>query len=115
MNRYLTEKVRSIEPLGSYRLRVTFTDGFAGSADLEPLLETGPIFDPWRDTDFFQHGWRIVCGVPEWGDDLDLSPGSLRAWCEAGHFMDFEETDAWIAAHEREGSMGVVAEEPPSV
>ena len=98
MNRYLTEKVTAILPLGGHRLRVTFADGFTGEADLAPLLDTGPIFAPWRDEAFFK-SVRAVCGVPEWGDDLDLSPGSLRVWCEAGRFLDYAETDAWIAEH----------------
>ena len=95
MNRYLTEKVTAIVPLGGHRLRVTFADGFTGEADLAPLLERGPIFEPWRDVAFFQ-SVHVVCGAPEWSDDLDLSPGSLRAYCEAGRFMDYAETDAWI-------------------
>ena len=98
MNRYLTEKVTAIQPLDGCRLRVTFADGFIGEADLAPLLDAGPIFAPWRDPGFFRRV-NVVCGVPEWGDDLDLSPGSLRAWCEAGRFLDYDETDAWIAEH----------------
>lgn len=101
MQRYLNEKVTAIRPLGGYLLEVTFADGFAGKVDLAPLLEAGPIFAPWRDAEFFRSGWKIVCGVPEWGDDLDISPGSLRAWCEAGELMDFQETDSWIAEHSR--------------
>lgn len=38
-------------------------------------------------------------GVLEWADDLELSPGALRAWCEAGKFMNHDETDAWIEEH----------------
>ena len=98
MNRYLTEKITAIQPLDGYRLRVTFADGFMGEADLAPLLDAGPIFAPWRDRVFFQKV-QIVCGAPEWSDELDLSPGSLRAWCEAGRFLDYNETDAWIAEH----------------
>jgi hypothetical protein len=97
-NRYYLEKVTAIEPLGGYRLRVTFADRFTGECDLSPLLQVGgPVFEPWRDEEFFRRGWRLEYGVPEWGDDLDLSPGSLRAWCEAGRFLDWDETDAWIA------------------
>ena len=101
MHRYLSEKVTAIVPLGGHRLRLTFADGFCGEIDLAPLLDAGPIFAPWRNIEFFQRV-EVVCGVPEWSDDLDLSPGSLRAWCEAGHFLDYEETDAWIARHDRE-------------
>lgn len=87
-----------LEPLEGYRVRATFADGFTGEVDLAPLLDTGPIFAAWRDAEYFR-AVQIVCGVPEWSDALDLSPASLRAWCEAGRFLDYADTDAWIAQH----------------
>ena len=98
MNRYFSEKVTAIEPIGGRGVRVTFADGLTGSVDLSPLLDCGPIFEPLRDPGFFAKVHVSAHGVPEWPDDLDLSPGSLRAWCEAGRFMDYDETDAWIDA-----------------
>ncbi len=108
---HLAEKIGRIEPAGGHRLRVTFRDGFAATVDFAPLLEGGPIFAPWRDPAFFG-GVRIERGVPVWSDDLDLSPGSLRAWCEAGRVLTVAETDAWVAAHAEEET-AVVREEPP--
>lgn len=97
---YLSQSVTTIKPIGSgYRVRATFADGFTGEVDLAPLLTCGPIFEPLRDPSFFRRMNVSAYGVPEWSDVLDLSPGSLRAWCEAGRFMDYEETDAWIARH----------------
>ncbi len=89
------QEVITIETLDGYRVKATFADGFTGETDLAPLLDCGPIFKPLRDLEFFRTV-RAVDGVPEWSDDLDLSPESLRAWCEAGKFMDYEETDKWI-------------------
>ena len=109
---YLTERVARLEPAGGHRLRVTFRDGFTATVDLAPLLDEGPIFAPWRDAAFFA-GVRIERGVPVWSDDLDLSPGSLRAWCEAGRVLSCEETDAWVARH-TESEPAVVREEPPA-
>jgi len=97
--KYMTQKVTAIEPLDRYRVKVTFADGFSGEVDLAPLLNCGPIFQPLRDLDFFRRVTIAPDGVPEWSDDLDLSPDSLRAWCEAGRFMDYEETDDWIQQH----------------
>jgi hypothetical protein len=108
---YLTLKVARIETLGGYRLRVSFTDGFAATVDLAPLLDEGPIFAPWRDAGFFARV-RVERGVPVWSDDLDLSPGSLRAWCEAGRVLSVAETDAWVARH-AEPESAVVREESP--
>jgi DUF971 family protein len=94
---YYEQTVTAVESLGAYRLRVTFEDGFTAEIDLSPLVGRGPIYEPLRDVNFFQQvkvspGW----GVLEWADDLELSPGALRAWCEAGRVMGHEETDAWI-------------------
>jgi hypothetical protein len=100
MNQYYGQRVTAVESLGGYRLRVTFKDGFAGEIDLSHLINRGPIYEPLRDLEFFQ---RVKVspewGVLEWADDLELSPGALRAWCEAGKFMDHDETDTWIEQH----------------
>ena len=96
---YLTEAVTAIQPLDGHRVRATFADAFTGEVDLAPLLDCGAIFEPLRDLTFFRHVTVSALGVPEWPNELDLSPGSLRAWCEAGKFMDYEETDAWIEQH----------------
>lgn len=95
-NRYLLEKVTAFTPLEARRVQVVFADGFAGEVDLEPLIDGGELFATWRDDGFFR-GVTVRHGVPEWSDDVDLSPGALRAWCEAGRVLDCEETDAWVA------------------
>ncbi len=100
MNQYYGQRVTAAQPLGGYRLRVTFADGFTGEIDLEPLLGCGPIFEPLRDPSFFAKvGVEEGFGCLIWPGDLDLSSGSLRAWCEAGRFMDYKETDDWIEQH----------------
>lgn len=108
---YLTEQVARIEPLGGHRLRVAFADGFTATVDLAPLLEEGLIFAPWRDAEFFARV-RLERGVPVWSDDLDLSPGSLRVWCEAGRVLSVAETDAWVVRHAAPES-ALVREDPP--
>jgi hypothetical protein len=57
------------------------------------------LFKPLCDIGFFRRVTIAPDGVPEWSDDVDLSPDSLRAWCEAGRFLDYEETDVWIEQH----------------
>ena len=98
MNRYFTDRITAIEPIGGHRVRATFIDGFMGEVDLAPLLDCGPIFEPLRDELVFRQV-TVDHGAPLWPDDIDLSPGSLRAWCEAGKFMDYDETHAWIEKH----------------
>jgi hypothetical protein len=100
MNQYYEQRVTAAEPLGGYRLRVTFEDGFTAEIDLSPLIGRGPIFEPLRETEFFARvGVDRDFGCLIWPGDLDLSSGSLRAWCEAGKFMDYDETNAWIEQH----------------
>jgi hypothetical protein len=100
MNQYYGQKVKAVTPLGDYRLEVVFADGYASEINLAPLVGRGPIYEPLRDVRIFQ-GVKVSpeWGVLEWSDDLELSPGALRAWCEAGHFMDPEQTDEWIEKH----------------
>jgi len=98
MNRYFTDRITAIVALGGHRVRVTFRDGFTGEVDLTPLLDCGPIFEPLRDESIFKQV-TVAHGAPLWPDDLDFSPGTLRAWCEAGKFMDGDETYSWIEQH----------------
>jgi hypothetical protein len=100
MKNYYEQQVAAVQSLGGYRLRVTFDDGFAAEIDLSPLVGRGPIYEPLRDVEFFQRvKVSAEWGVLEWAEDLELSPGSLRAWCEAGRVMNHDETDAWIEQH----------------
>ncbi len=32
-------------------------------------------------------------------DDLDFSPGTLRAWCEIGKILSLDETAKWLDEH----------------
>ena len=87
--RFLLEVVTAIRPLDGYRVEATFADGFTGQVDLAPLLEVGgEVFQAWRDAELFRRVVVNDCGSPEWPGELDLSPGSLRARCEAGKFLD---------------------------
>src|ERR1700740_2693554 len=98
-NNYLNEFVKRIQPLDGYRVQVNFADGFVGQVDPPPLLNRGPLFAAWHDPEFFRGVKVSPAGIAVWSDELDLSPASLRAWCEAGRFMDYDETDSWIEEH----------------
>ncbi len=100
MENYFTEEIRTASPLGGHRLALTFADGFAAELDLAPLLDWGPLYAPLREEANFRKVTVSPHGVPEWvHDDFDLSPGTLRAWCEIGRVVSLEETDKWIDAH----------------
>ena len=99
MKNYYEEKVSTIRPLDGRRVHVVFSDGFEGEVDLAPLIGRGPLYEPLREEENFHAVTVSRHGVPEWPGDFDLSPGTLRVWCEAGCFMDWEETDQWIDQH----------------
>jgi len=98
MINYLTEELRTAEPLDGHSLRLTFTDGYSAEIDLSPILNWGPIYEAIRDPENFRQV-TVRYGVPEWPGDFDFSPGTLRAWCEAGKIMSLDETDAWVRSH----------------
>jgi hypothetical protein len=99
MKNYLTEKLREADPLDRHRLRITFIDDFTGEVDLSPLLDEGPLYEPLRDLENFRAVTISRHGVPQWPGDFDLSPGAIRAWCEAGRLLSVEETDEWVRQH----------------
>jgi len=97
MENYLTEKVREARPLGGQRLALTFADGYSAEIDLSPLLSWGPLYEPLRDEENFRKVSVDLHGVPVWvDDDLDFSPGTLRAWCEIGKILSLDETAKWV-------------------
>jgi hypothetical protein len=98
MKNYYEEKVTAIRPLDGRRVHVVFYDGFEGEVDLSPLVGRGPLYEPLRSDESFK-AVIVEHGVPVWPEDFDLSPGTLRVWCEVGHFLDWEETDQWIDEH----------------
>ena len=98
MINYLTEELRTAEPLSGHRLRLTFTDGYTAEIDLFPILNWGPVYEAIRNPEDFRQV-TVRHGVPEWPGDFDFSPGTLRAWCEAGKIMSLDETDEWVRSH----------------
>lgn len=73
-------RVRTVEPLPSARLRVTFIDGTEGFVELERFLGAarvkGTVFAALRDPDFF-NSVRVVLGAVEWPNGADLAPDAM--------------------------------------
>ena len=70
-------RVKEVEVLGGYAVRLTFTDGTAREVDLERYLR-GPIFEDVRDPDTF----RTVkvdeeLGTIVWPNGADIDPDVL--------------------------------------
>ncbi len=98
MHTYLLERITAVALLGGFRLRITFADGFTADLDLSCISEFGPAFASLADPAEFARV-QVHYDTLEWPDELDLSPGTLRAWCEAGRVLPMPETDQWITHH----------------
>lgn len=71
-------RVRSVEPVGGFRLRLGFSDGSEKVVDVEPYLR-GPVFEPIRsDPDLFA---RVEVdrqlGTIVWPNGADIDPDVL--------------------------------------
>jgi hypothetical protein len=71
-------RIRAVELLHDYTLRLAFSDGSSRDVDLEPEL-WGPMFEPLRDPEEF----RKVTVDPElgtvvWPNGADLDPDVLH-------------------------------------
>lgn len=95
MNYYLT-RLTQISTLDGQQVEATFDDGFTAIIDLLPWIVRGGIRADLADPRIFRGVLVNDEGAPEWPGEIDLSPGTLRAWCEAGRVLSPEETNAWI-------------------
>lgn len=75
--------VAAVEPLGGYRLRLTFADGVTGEVDFEGREWRG-VFEPLRDPDYFA---RVTVdpeiGTIAWPNGADMAPEPLYERCVA--------------------------------
>ncbi len=72
-------RIVGVKPLKNYRLRLKFSDGVEGTADLSSLVGKG-VFSVWKDTKVFES----VFIDPEshtvaWHGGIDLCPDTLYA------------------------------------
>jgi hypothetical protein len=71
-------KIRRLEKVGGFRLRVSFDDGSAGEHDFASLVkEPGPMLEPLRDETYFARVF-LEFGAPTWPNSFDIAPEWLR-------------------------------------
>lgn len=88
MNDEQMVRVKSVEPLSGFRVRLGFTDGSSKEVNLEMYLR-GPVFEPIRsDPDVFR-SVRVDhrAGTIVWPNGADIDPdvlylGLRPAWME---------------------------------
>ena len=73
-------RIRRIEKLGDYRLRLWFTDGAVGEWDFSELAsrDTGPMVEPFADPAYFDRVF-LEQGALTWPNGYDWSPEALHA------------------------------------
>jgi hypothetical protein len=79
-------RVRAVEPLEGFRVRLEFEDGTQKEIDLEPYLH-GPIFEPIRSDPAVFRSVRVEGGTIAWANGADIDPDVLYydlkpAWME---------------------------------
>lgn len=71
-------RIRGVEPLGEFRVRLSLTDGSSRELDLEPYL-TGPVFEPLRADPTLFEAVRVdeQLGTIVWPNGADIDPDVL--------------------------------------
>ena len=60
---------------GDYLIHVVFNDGVERTVDFLPWIR-GPIFEPLRDTTYFQR-FFLEAGTVAWPNGADIAPETL--------------------------------------
>ncbi len=79
-------RVRNVEPLERFRVRLEFEDGTQREADLTVYLH-GPVFEPIRNDPAVFRSMRVKGGTVAWPNGADIDPdvlyyGLKPAWME---------------------------------
>jgi hypothetical protein len=72
----MSSRVREVEALEGFRLKLTLTDGSVIERDVSRLL-VGPVFDPVRKDPSFFRKVRAKDGTVVWPNGADLCPDVL--------------------------------------
>jgi hypothetical protein len=71
--------VTAVEPLGGFRLRLTFNDGLVRDLDVRPVVEECGVFEALHDPEYFSTvGPDETAGTICWPNGLDLDSDVLH-------------------------------------
>ena len=71
----MNPRIRLVEPLDGYKLRLEFTNGELGLFDCSNLLELG-VFQELKDREYFKQA-RVFQGTVVWPHEQDICPDTL--------------------------------------
>ncbi len=71
----MNPRVKTVEPLADYKLRINFTNDEVGVYDCSNLLDFG-VFREFRDEAYFQSA-RAEDGTVVWPNGQDICPDTL--------------------------------------
>jgi hypothetical protein len=83
-------RVRAVEPLAGYTVRLIFEDGTQREVNLEPYLH-GPIFESIRNDPAVFRAMTIEGGTIAWENGADIDPDVLY----------YRLTPAWMETEQR--------------
>lgn len=87
-------RVRKLERLGGYRLKLWFTDGQAGEWDFSELAERGShLTVAFKDPAYFARVF-LEFGALTWPNGYDWSPEALHRDMDAAGALKFESAAA---------------------
>ena len=71
-------RVKSVEALPNYRLRVRFVDATAGIVDMREMVQSpdAGVFEALRDPGLFARAY-VSLGAVTWPGELDLAPDAM--------------------------------------
>lgn len=76
-------RITAVEPLGEYRLRLTFDDGLVRDLDFRQVVDRGGVFERLDDPAYFaQVTVDQVTGTICWPNGVDLDPDVLHGDAE---------------------------------
>lgn len=89
--------VVDVQPLRCYRLRLTFSNGITGDADLWETIRSFEPFAPLRDPELFAQA-HVDGGTVAWPGELDIAAERLYALVHGQplHRYDANDTDDGI-------------------
>lgn len=77
-------KVQHIEYRYDHIYKIIFDDGLGADVNFEPYLCRGPIFEPFKDIEYFKRA-VIDGGTICWPNGADISPESLYEKVESAN------------------------------